>query len=55
MKKRARGLVYLSFLCVCQTMWFSPLDVCRTEGTWAGRGIEDCEVHNDDNVKEVSR
>ena len=50
-KKRACGLVYLPFLCVCQTTWFGTLSVCRMEGKWAGRGIEDHEVHDGDAVK----
>ena len=29
--------------------------VCSAEGEWAGRGIEDRQVHNGDNVKNVSR
>ena len=30
------------------------LGVCSAEGEWVGRGIEDHEVHDGDEVKEVS-
>ena len=54
-EKQAHGLVYPFFVYVRQTTWFGMLGVCRMEGKWVGRGIEDREVHNNDNVKEVSR
>ena len=31
------------------------LSVCSAEEKWKGRGTEDREVHEGDNVKEVSR
>ena len=35
-------------------MWFGMLGVCIAEREWAEPGTEDCEVHDGDNVKEVS-
>ena len=41
-------------LCVCQTIWFGMLGM-KGRKKWVGCGIEDSELHDIDNVKEVSR
>ena len=43
------------FVCLCQTTWIAILSVYRVEGEWVGCGIEDHEVHDGENVKEVCR
>ena len=55
-QKIGHVVYYISFsVWLCQTTWFGKLSICSTEGNWAGRGIEDRELHDVNNVKEVSR